>query len=193
MLEAWGEGRRRTLEVPAFFREDLVKLGEPELSPACYHYRRAGAVSLFHSLSENSAKADCRRTAFPNGRSMARRASRKTTGSGSPPTHQGAVTIDPVFVAECLSLIEHGMGVDKSVMQVHNGGRRDVSGTCWGHVRLRRVRQSCLGAQHGSPATSGRSKEGGSTSAPTATSLLGSAIAIRRSIRSITPGLKPEA
>src|SRR6266487_3334745 len=79
MLEAWGEGRRRTLEVPAFFREDLVKLGEPELSPACYHYRRAGAVSLFHSLSENSAKADCRRTTFPNGRSMACRASWKTT------------------------------------------------------------------------------------------------------------------
>ena len=53
---------------------------------------------------------------------MACRASRKTTGSGSPPIHQGAVNIDPVFVAECLPLIEHDMGVDKSVMQVHNGG-----------------------------------------------------------------------
>ena len=50
------------LEVSAFFREDLVKLCESELSLVCYHYRRGWGrrpVSLFHSLPENSAKADC--------------------------------------------------------------------------------------------------------------------------------------
>jgi hypothetical protein len=39
-----------------------VKLCEPELSLVCYHYRRGWgrrSVSLFHSLPENSAKAEC--------------------------------------------------------------------------------------------------------------------------------------
>jgi hypothetical protein len=43
------------------FREDLVKLCEPELSLVCYHYRKGWgrrSVSRFHSLPENSAKAD---------------------------------------------------------------------------------------------------------------------------------------
>jgi len=49
------------LEVSAFFREDLVKWCELELSLVCYHYRRGWGrrpVSLFHSLLENSAKTD---------------------------------------------------------------------------------------------------------------------------------------
>jgi hypothetical protein len=61
MAGAWGEGRLQMLEVSAFFREDLVKWCELELSLVCYHYRRGWGrrpVSLFHSLLENSAKTD---------------------------------------------------------------------------------------------------------------------------------------